>query len=238
MNSDQEIRQPPSQPVTAPSSPSVDSPSPRRRRMFQDPPKTEGRIPLGEKTSKSQFFSRTAPATPRSRRPYKSYSEAVFNIKSARTSSRRSNGYLTNSGSFLLPSNSIEMRNLKRKALLKLPLTEIEYANKRKAEILSENPEIDEDEAENMALDEYPEYISKKIESGELEKLYAESSISDRIKLGRIVETAGYEVSDISATANKLSDTTKTTSSISSPTTTAARETPYPALTCPAMAAV
>ena len=84
------------------------------------------------------------------------------------------------------------------------PLTEIEYANKRKAEILSENPEIDEDEAENMALDEYPEYISKKIESGELEKLYAESSISDRIKLGRIVETAGYEVSDISATANKL----------------------------------
>ena len=98
-------------------------------------------------------------------------------------------------------SERVEQANYESKDI---PLTEIEYANKRKAEILSENPEIDEDEAENMALDEYPEYISKKIESGELEKLYAESSISDRIKLGRIVETAGYEVSDISATANKL----------------------------------
>ena len=84
-----------------------------------------------------------------------------------------------------------------------LPLTEGEYANKRMKELMKENPQIDEDDAENQALDEYPSYIGEKIKSGEIESLYAQSSISDRIKLGKIVEAAGFEVSDISGTANK-----------------------------------
>ena len=84
-----------------------------------------------------------------------------------------------------------------------LPLTEGEYANKRMKELMKENPQIDEDDAENQALDEYPSYIGEKIKNGEIENLYAQSSISDRIKLGKIVEAAGFEVSDISGTANK-----------------------------------
>ena len=125
MSSDPTSKRSLSPPVTPPRSSPIDSPSPRRRMRFAQTGPTEGRIPLGEKSSRSQFFPRSAPGTPRPRAPHKSYSEAVFNLNNSRSSSRRSFAYTT-SGTFLLPSNSTEMRNLKRKALLKLPLTEIE----------------------------------------------------------------------------------------------------------------
>ena len=113
--------------VTPPRPPLADSPSPRRRRYFADTLPNEGRIQLGESGARSQFFSKSAPSTPRDRRPYKSHSEVMFNLHSPRnTSSRRSQAFSTTSGSFLLPSNTQEMKDLKRKAILKLPLTEIE----------------------------------------------------------------------------------------------------------------
>lgn len=95
---------------------------------------------------------------------------------------------------------SISKRNLERS---KLPLTEKEYANKRSEEIRKSNPDIDEIDAYNQAIDEYPSYILDKIRNGELEKIYEQASINDRIKLGRMVESAGYSVSDISSLANK-----------------------------------
>lgn len=91
----------------------------------------------------------------------------------------------------------------KGKAGKDLPLTETEYANVRMKELMEENPQLDEDDAENQALDEYPSYIREKIKSGELENLYAELSINGQIKLSHIVESAGFDVSDISGKANK-----------------------------------
>lgn len=91
----------------------------------------------------------------------------------------------------------------KGKAGKDLPLTETEYANMRMKELMEENPQLDEDDAENQALDEYPSYIGEKIKSGELENLYAELSINGQIKLSHIVESAGFDVSDISGKANK-----------------------------------
>lgn len=91
----------------------------------------------------------------------------------------------------------------KGKAGKDLPLTETEYANMRMKELMEENPQLDEDDAENQALDEYPSYIGEKIKSGELENLYAELSKNRRTKLSRIVESAGFDVSDISEKANE-----------------------------------
>lgn len=91
----------------------------------------------------------------------------------------------------------------KGKAGKDLPLTETEYANMRMKELMEGNPQLDEDDAENQALDEYPSYIGEKIKSGELENLYAELSINGQIKLSHIVESAGFDVSDISGKANK-----------------------------------
>lgn len=91
----------------------------------------------------------------------------------------------------------------KGKAGKDLPLTGTEYANMRMKELMEGNPQLDEDDAENQALDEYPSYIGEKIKSGELENLYAELSINGQIKLSHIVESAGFDVSDISGKANK-----------------------------------
>lgn len=91
----------------------------------------------------------------------------------------------------------------KGKAGKDLPLTETEYANMRMKELMEGNPQLDEDDAENQALDEYPSYIGEKIKSGELENLYAELSKNRRTKLSRIVESAGFDVSDISEKANE-----------------------------------
>ena len=99
------------------------------------------------------------------------------------------------------PSKEEAKRTKKQTA--KLPLTEGEYADKRMKELMKDNPKLDEDDAENQALEEYPSYIGEMIKSGELENLYAQSSINDKIKLGKIVESAGFGVSDISGTANK-----------------------------------
>ena len=85
------------------------------------------------------------------------------------------------------------------------PLTEEEYAEKRSKEILNEHPNADEVKSYNDAIDEYPSYIHEKIKSGELEDLYAKSSIGDRVKLGDIVKSAGFETSDISEKANQES---------------------------------
>lgn len=78
------------------------------------------------------------------------------------------------------------------------PLSEKEYADKRSQELVEQNPTIDETDAYNQALDEYPSYIGEMVQNGKLEDLYAKSSIKDRIKLGKIVQSAGYETSDIS----------------------------------------
>ena len=86
---------------------------------------------------------------------------------------------------------------------LRMPMTEDEFSDKRMKEIMSENPGMDEDDAWNKANDEYPSYIGEKIKSGELEELYAQLPINGRIKLSNMVETAGFELSDISGDYNK-----------------------------------
>ncbi len=82
-------------------------------------------------------------------------------------------------------------------------LSEGEYAERRAKEIIESNPNIDEVDAFNAAIDEYPLYIRELIESGELSKIYEESSIGDRIKIGKYVNAAGFETSDISELANQ-----------------------------------
>jgi len=84
-----------------------------------------------------------------------------------------------------------------------LPLSESEYADVRSKELLAENPQLGEEEAYNMALDEFPSYIQAKIESGELEDLYARLPVGGQIKLSDIIEAAGYSTSDISGKANR-----------------------------------
>ena len=95
-------------------------------------------------------------------------------------------------------SNLSKENKENQKNVQEIPLSEAEYADKRSEEILKENPNIDDVDAYNKALDEYPSYIGGMIRSGYLEDLYAKSSIKDRIALGDIVRSAGYEVSDIS----------------------------------------
>lgn len=99
------------------------------------------------------------------------------------------------------PKNKRQKQN--RKVGKNLPFTETEYANMRMKELMKDNPQLDEDDAENQALDEYPSYIGEKIKSGELENLYAELPINGKIKLSHIVESAGFDVSDISGKANE-----------------------------------
>ncbi|MBQ3121035.1 MAG: hypothetical protein IJC08_00330, partial [Bacteroidaceae bacterium] len=76
-------------------------------------------------------------------------------------------------------------------------LSESEYADARSAEIMADNPNLDDVEAYNMALDEYPEYIGDMINSGKLSKIYKKANIGERIALNKSIQAAGYEISDV-----------------------------------------
>lgn len=54
----------------------------------------------------------------------------------------------------------------------------------------------------NKASDEYPDYISNLSDSGELQRIYDQSNIGEKIKIRESVEAAGYEI-------NELIDTSK-----------------------------
>ncbi|MBQ6694328.1 MAG: hypothetical protein IJN24_05605 [Bacteroidaceae bacterium] len=76
-------------------------------------------------------------------------------------------------------------------------LSESEYADARSAEIMADNPNLDDVEAYNMALDEYPKYIGDMINSGKLSKIYKKANIGERIALNKSIQAAGYEISDV-----------------------------------------
>lgn len=78
-------------------------------------------------------------------------------------------------------------------------LSESEYADARSAEIMADNPNLDDVEAYNMALDEYPKYIGDMINSGKLSKIYKKANIGERIALNKSIQAAGYEISDVNA---------------------------------------
>lgn len=79
-----------------------------------------------------------------------------------------------------------------------MPLTEDEYAEQRSKEIMGDNPGMDDIGAYNQALDEYPSYIRKMVDNGLMRDLYLKGSVGERIKLGKIMNAAGFELSEIS----------------------------------------
>lgn len=80
----------------------------------------------------------------------------------------------------------------------KMPLTEDEYAEQRSKEIMGDNPGMDDIDVYNQALDEYPSYIRKMVDNGSMRDLYLKGSVGERIKLGKIMNAAGFELSEIS----------------------------------------
>lgn len=79
-----------------------------------------------------------------------------------------------------------------------MPLTEDEYAEQRSKEIMGDNPDMDDIGAYNQALDEYPSYIRKMVDNGSMRDSYLKGSVGERIKLGKIMNAAGFELSEIS----------------------------------------
>ena len=79
-----------------------------------------------------------------------------------------------------------------------MPLTEDEYAEQRSKEIMGDNPGMDDIGAYNQALDEYPSYIRKMVDNGSMRDSYLKGSVGERIKLGKIMNAAGFELSEIS----------------------------------------
>ena len=57
----------------------------------------------------------------------------------------------------------------------------------------------------NKALDEYPDYISNLSDSGELQRIYDQSNIGEKIKIRESVETAGYEINELIDTSKEKS---------------------------------
>ena len=76
-------------------------------------------------------------------------------------------------------------------------LSESEYADVRSAEIMADNINLDDVEAYNMALDEYPKYIGDMIKSGKLSQIYKKATVGERIALNKMIQAAGYEISDV-----------------------------------------
>lgn len=57
----------------------------------------------------------------------------------------------------------------------------------------------------NNASDEYPKYISNLADSGELQRIYDQSSIGEKIKIRESVEAAGYEINELIDTSKEKS---------------------------------
>ena len=57
----------------------------------------------------------------------------------------------------------------------------------------------------NNASDEYPNYISNLSKSGELQRIYDQSSIGEKIKIRESVEAAGYEINELIDTSKEKS---------------------------------
>lgn len=57
----------------------------------------------------------------------------------------------------------------------------------------------------NKELDEYPDYISNLSDSGELQRIYDQSNIGEKIKIRESVETAGYEINELIDTSKEKS---------------------------------
>ena len=76
-------------------------------------------------------------------------------------------------------------------------LSESEYADVRSAEIMADNINLDDVEAYYMALDEYPKYIGDMIKSGKLSQIYKKATVGERIALNKMIQAAGYEISDV-----------------------------------------
>lgn len=61
----------------------------------------------------------------------------------------------------------------------------------------------------NNASDEYPNYISNLSKSGELQRIYDQSSIGEKIKIRESVEAAGYEINELIDTSKEKSTAKK-----------------------------
>lgn len=57
----------------------------------------------------------------------------------------------------------------------------------------------------NNELDEYSDYISNLSDSGELQRIYDQSNIGEKIKIRESVETAGYEINELIDTSKEKS---------------------------------
>lgn len=57
----------------------------------------------------------------------------------------------------------------------------------------------------NKASDEYPDYISNLSDSGELQRIYDQSNIGEKIKIRESVESAGYEINELIDTSKEKS---------------------------------
>lgn len=57
----------------------------------------------------------------------------------------------------------------------------------------------------NKASDEYPDYISSLSDSGELQRIYDQSNIGEKIKIRESVEAAGYEINELIDTSKEKS---------------------------------
>lgn len=57
----------------------------------------------------------------------------------------------------------------------------------------------------NKASDEYPDYISNLSDSGELQRIYDQSNIGEKIKIRESVEAAGYEINELIDTSKEKS---------------------------------
>lgn len=57
----------------------------------------------------------------------------------------------------------------------------------------------------NKASDEYPDYISNLSDSGELQRIYDQSNIGEKIKIRESVENAGYEINELIDTSKEKS---------------------------------
>ena len=57
----------------------------------------------------------------------------------------------------------------------------------------------------NKASDEYPNYISNLSKSGELQRIYDQSNIGEKIKIRESIEAAGYEINELIDTSKEKS---------------------------------
>ena len=57
----------------------------------------------------------------------------------------------------------------------------------------------------NKASDEYPDYISNLSDSGELQRIYDQSNIGEKIKIRESVESEGYEINELIDTSKEKS---------------------------------